>query len=222
LHYSRDRSTPHLADLLARPSAQVLGAPVREALLRQAASAGDVGAPLQAPWPVIADMLGALDTLAADESTVTAALLFDLPGLRAAVLPMLPQHRDAIAGLLDGQDAADQVWALHAGREAGRNSEGLRRLLLSIVHDLRVVPILLARQLARLRAATHQPDSPERRALAQLTRDIHRAAGQPPGHLAIEVGAGGSGVPLPAAGYLQAHRARWTSAGSSASVIWNR
>jgi hypothetical protein len=84
---------------------------VREALLRQAASAGDVGAPLQAPWPVIADMLGALDTLAADESTVTAALLFDLPGLRAAVLPMLPQHRDAIAGLLDGQDAADGVGA---------------------------------------------------------------------------------------------------------------
>lgn len=168
-------TVPHpdsLADLLARPSAQVLGAPVREALL-QAVPAGDAGTPLQAPWPVIADMLDALDMLAADESTVTAALLFDLPALRPAVLPVLGQQRDAIAGLLDGQDAADQVWALHAGREAGRNSEGLRRLLLSIVHDLRVVPILLARQLARLRAATHQPDSPERRALAQLTRDIH-------------------------------------------------
>ena len=32
------------------------------------------------------------------------------------------------------------------------NSEGLRRLLLAIVRDLRVVPMLLARQLARMRA----------------------------------------------------------------------
>ncbi|WP_426806510.1 HD domain-containing protein, partial [Stenotrophomonas sp. SrG] len=35
-----------------------------------------------------------------------------------------------------------------------------------------VVPILLARQLARMRAADRQPEE-ERRALAQLTRDIH-------------------------------------------------
>ncbi|WP_039955615.1 RelA/SpoT family protein, partial [Xanthomonas graminis] len=66
----------------------------------------------------------------------------------------------------------DQVWALHAGREAGRNSEGLRRLLLSIVQDLRVVPILLARQLAKMRVADKLPEA-QRRALAQLTRDIH-------------------------------------------------
>ncbi|MEE7547377.1 bifunctional (p)ppGpp synthetase/guanosine-3',5'-bis(diphosphate) 3'-pyrophosphohydrolase, partial [Xanthomonas sp. Kuri4-1] len=69
-------------------------------------------------------------------------------------------------------DAADQVWALHAGREAGRNSEGLRRLLLAIIHDLRVVPILLARQLARMRVADRLSEE-QRRALAQLTRDIH-------------------------------------------------
>src|SRR5690606_4228936 len=66
-----------------------------------------------------------------------------------------------------------QVWALHAERLGrGAGSEGLRRLLLAIVRDLRVVPILLARQLARLRAADALPE-PERRALAQLTRDIH-------------------------------------------------
>ncbi|WP_251278844.1 HD domain-containing protein, partial [Enterobacter hormaechei] len=58
------------------------------------------------------------------------------------------------------------------GREAGRNSEGLRRLLLAIIRDLRVVPILLARQLARMRAADKLDDE-QRRALAQLTRDIH-------------------------------------------------
>ncbi|MRU34832.1 HD domain-containing protein, partial [Xylella fastidiosa] len=40
------------------------------------------------------------------------------------------------------------------------------------VHDLRVVPILLARQLAKMRAAGGLLES-QRRALAQLTRDIH-------------------------------------------------
>jgi GTP pyrophosphokinase len=44
--------------------------------------------------------------------------------------------------------------------------------LLAIVHDLRVVPILLARQLARMRAASALPED-QRRALALLTRDIH-------------------------------------------------
>ena len=70
-------TVPHpdsLADLLARPSAQVLGAPVREALL-QAVPAGDGGTPLQAPWPVIADMLDALDMLAAFRPPEVASYL---------------------------------------------------------------------------------------------------------------------------------------------------
>ena len=50
--------------------------------------------------------------------------------------------------------------------------KGLRRLLLAIVRDLRVIPILLARQLAWMRHASRLPED-ERRALAQLTRDIH-------------------------------------------------
>src|SRR3546814_5366293 len=78
----------------------------------------------------------------------------------------------AVAALLDGQRAANQVWALHAERSGQGNPEGLRRLLLAIVRDLRVVPILLARQLAQLRAAAQLPED-ERIALAQLTRDIH-------------------------------------------------
>ena len=128
---------------------------------------------MRASWSVLGDTLDALAMLSADEGAVVAALLFDLPGLRAS-LDQLPlgNHKAAVTGLLDGQDAADPVWALHAGREAGRNSEGLRRLLLAIIRDLRVVPILLARQLARMRAAD-KLDEEQRRALAQLTRDIH-------------------------------------------------
>jgi GTP pyrophosphokinase len=61
---------------------------------------------------------------------------------------------------------------LHAERPEAGSSEGLRRLLLAIVRDLRVVPILLARQLARMRHADALPPA-QARALAQLTRDIH-------------------------------------------------
>nr|WP_276517680.1 bifunctional (p)ppGpp synthetase/guanosine-3',5'-bis(diphosphate) 3'-pyrophosphohydrolase [Stenotrophomonas acidaminiphila] len=158
--------------LLQRPSCGALSDPLREALLAAWRQPGTDTQP-RLPWPVLADTLDALALLSADEAVIAAALLFDLPGLRArlAELP-LGNATAAVRGLLDGQDAADQVWALHAGREAGRNSEGLRRLLLSIVHDLRVVPVLLARQLACMRAADRSPEE-QRRALAQLTRDIH-------------------------------------------------
>lgn len=150
----------------------MLPAPLRQAL-REHWEAPDCDHQMRATWSVLGDTLDALSMLSADEGAVLAALLFDLPGLRASLdhLP-LGNHRAAVVGLLDGQDAADPVWALHAGREAGRNSEGLRRLLLAIIRDLRVVPILLARQLARMRAADKLDDE-QRRALAQLTRDIH-------------------------------------------------
>ncbi len=165
-------SVPGLDGLLNRPSAAALPAMLRDALL-QRWQADDADHTQAAAWPVLADTLDALALLSADDSALLAALLFDLPWLRAGLegLP-LGSHKAAVVGLLDGLDAADQVWALHAGRDAGRNSEGLRRLLLSIIHDLRVVPILLARQLARMRAADRLPEE-ERRALAQLTRDIH-------------------------------------------------
>ena len=165
-------SVPGLDALLNRPSAAVLPAPLRQAL-RGHWEAPDCDHQMRASWSVLGDTLDALAMLSADEGAVVAALLFDLPGLRAS-LEQLPlgNHKAAVIGLLDGQDAADPVWALHAGREAGRNSEGLRRLLLAIIRDLRVVPILLARQLARMRAADKLDDE-QRRALAQLTRDIH-------------------------------------------------
>lgn len=166
---------PDLDDLLQRPALAPLAPTLRQGLQRlwhDPATEHRV----RLPWPVLADTLDALAQLSADETVLLAALLFDLPGLRDRrdELALGPAHRrKALEGLLEGQEAAEQVWALHAGREAGRNSEGLRRLLLAIVQDLRVVPILLARQLARMRAATREPDGPQRRALAQLTRDIH-------------------------------------------------
>jgi len=157
--------------LLSRPSLHIISPPLRLALLEKWQQP-DTDSSARAPWPVLLDTLDLLTQLAADEAVLVAALLFDLPGL-CVYLPQFPlEAPNAVRDLLDGQHAADQVWAIHAGRKAGRNSEGLRRLLLSIVHDLRVVPILLARQLATLRRADRLPDQ-QRCALAQLTSDLH-------------------------------------------------
>jgi len=162
---------PPLSDVLALPAAAALSAPLRAALLN-AARAPQAGAGALDSPAVVAATLDALALLGADSDTVAAALLHAYPGWAAALGPGWERDHPVLAALLDGQRAAGQVWALHAepGRQAG--SEGLRRLLLAIVRDLRVVPILLARQLARLRHADQLPP-PIRRELAALTRDIH-------------------------------------------------
>jgi len=120
-----------------------------------------------------ADVLDLLGMLGCDARTQAAALWFELarvdPALWAQRRALLPAE---LQRLVDGQQAAEQVWALHAQRPPQGAAEGLRRLLLAIVRDLRVVFVLLARQLARMRAAAAAPED-ERQTLARLTRDIH-------------------------------------------------
>jgi len=119
------------------------------------------------------DVLDLLAMLGCDVQTRASALWFALaqadPAAWATRATALP---DDIRRLVEGQLAAEKVWALHAQRAAGGGSEGLRRLLLAIIRDLRVVFVLLARQLARMRAAAALPEA-ERQELARLTRDIH-------------------------------------------------
>jgi len=160
-------------DLLTSPAAAAMSERLR-ALLREAAAVGanDASA-LAEPWPVLADTLQSLARLGADGESVLATMLQALPSWTAALEPKLAREHAGIAALLEGQRAAQQVWALHAERSRRGGAEGLRRLLLAIVRDLRVVPILLSRQLARMRHGASLPDDDARRALAQLTRDIH-------------------------------------------------
>ncbi|MGN6514175.1 MAG: RelA/SpoT family protein [Lysobacteraceae bacterium] len=162
--------TDSFAGLLAAPACAAL-APAVGARLREAFEPGDL-ATLRDPLPVLADTLALLARLDSDGEVLAAAVLHGVPALRERLQPWCEREQPAIAALLEGQRAAAQVWQLHAERTGPANSEGLRRLLLAIVRDLRVVPILLARQLARLRHASALPPA-QRRALAQLTRDIH-------------------------------------------------
>ncbi|WP_313916794.1 bifunctional (p)ppGpp synthetase/guanosine-3',5'-bis(diphosphate) 3'-pyrophosphohydrolase [Tahibacter sp.] len=110
-----------------------------------------------------------LGSLGLDDETLSATILYELSRDGASVdVPI----STGLRLLLDGQAAVEKVWTLYAARDTKTSAEGLRRLLLAVVRDLRVVFILLARQLARLRGA-EQLDDAQRVALAQMTADIH-------------------------------------------------
>ena len=90
------------------------------------------------------EALQILEELIADPATHAAAIAHALD-CWDEVGQAVPEASQLQPGLAD----AGRIWSLHGGSSAGGNAEGLRRLLLAIVRDLRVVPILLARQLAR-------------------------------------------------------------------------
>lgn len=114
-----------------------------------------------------------LRLLGCDDETCASALWFSLMrGLPGAADEAMATWPASLRRLVDGQGEAEKVWALHAQRGPMSGAEGLRRLLLAIIRDLRVVFVLLARQLAAMRTAMALPDH-ERRELAQLTSDIH-------------------------------------------------
>ena len=116
-------------------------------------------------------VLETLERLRADSEVQLAAILHLCPPLREGAGLLLAKS-PGLRQLLDGLQAAEQVWSLHAQHEGRGNAEGLRRLLLAIILDLRVVLILLSEQLVRLRAVASAPAA-EQKALAQLTADIH-------------------------------------------------
>ncbi|MCL6619632.1 MAG: bifunctional (p)ppGpp synthetase/guanosine-3',5'-bis(diphosphate) 3'-pyrophosphohydrolase [Thermomonas hydrothermalis] len=156
------------AEVLSRVPAYALPAPLA-ALWQQQVQAG---APLRDRLEVLADTLSILGRLNVDAEVLAATLLDALVDVQTAVAQagiVLPERLQV---LLEGQRAASRVWALHRDHGGGRNPEGMRRLLLALVRDLRVVLIVLARQLARMRDAGRLPLA-EQQALAKMTRDIH-------------------------------------------------
>lgn len=151
----------HAGDAVPTPLRKAVAEAARGAPPLEAAGAEELNATLDA-----------LARLGADGEMVAAAVVHAFPSLAERLGPSFEARFPGVAALLEGQRAAEPVWTLHAQQEHGQGSEGLRRLLLAMVRDLRVVPILLARQLARMRLATTWAEA-DRRRLAELTRDIH-------------------------------------------------
>ena len=156
------------ADALARLPTGALPVPLA-AFWRERAEAG---APMRDRADVLLDTLSILATLNADAEVMAAALLDALVDIEPRAAEAKVEIPERLHVLLEGQRASSRVWELHRDHGSGRNPEGMRRLLLALVRDLRVVTIVLARQLSRMRAAWRLPTD-EQRALAQLTRDIH-------------------------------------------------
>ena len=151
------------------------GAPAWGAALREIPALADSGKAHPFETELL-ETLDLLEQLRADAETFAACVLDTLkqagiPGI-PALLDTIVRDAPRVRDLTEGLQAAERVWSLHAARTGAGHAEGLRRLLLAIIRDLRVVFILLARQLARMRnAATAVPG--RRQALAQLTADIH-------------------------------------------------
>src|SRR3546814_15295606 len=83
--------------------------------------------------PGLADTLASLALLEYEGDGLAAAGLHVAPTLVGTLKPELSRKHPNVLVLLEGQRAANQVWALHAERSAqGAGSEGLRRLLLAI------------------------------------------------------------------------------------------
>ena len=131
------------AAALARLPAGALPEPLA-ALWRARTQAG---APMRDPPDVLADTLSILAGLNADADVMAATLLDALVDVQAIAAEAGVEVPERLHALVEGQRAASRVWALHRDHGGGRNPEGMRRLLLALVRDLRVVPIVLARQL---------------------------------------------------------------------------
>ncbi|GAB2670516.1 bifunctional (p)ppGpp synthetase/guanosine-3',5'-bis(diphosphate) 3'-pyrophosphohydrolase [Arenimonas aestuarii] len=156
-----------------------------QTLLHQALASIEAGA---AWWPALVETAARLPAdadqnralavfetlrpLRADPEVLAAACLHQWPALRAALPAAALEQAPRLKRLLEGLVAAGQVDDLHQHRPGQGSAEGLRRLLLALVRDLRAVLVLLAVQLVRLREAASLPED-ERRALAELARDIH-------------------------------------------------
>jgi GTP pyrophosphokinase len=113
-----------------------------------------------------------LRTLKADLETRVAALLCPFwanahEPIRAG-LALSP----GTVQLLEGHEIAKKVWPVYQARPQGSSAEGIRRLLLVLIKDVRVVLILLAEQLVLLRSLVKADDATRKQA-AIVTADIH-------------------------------------------------
>ncbi len=109
-----------------------------------------------------------LASLSADPDMLLAAACYLCPSMVDVDFELKPDQ----VRLLEGLNASNKVWQIYRQQNRVGGSEGLRRLLLALILDLRVLIILLAWQLLKMRKAVSMPDS-DRQWLANMTADIH-------------------------------------------------
>ncbi|KAF0280626.1 GTP diphosphokinase [Spiribacter aquaticus] len=121
----------------------------------------------------VADILSSLEL---DADTVIAGLLHDLPDAGGPDLAAIAGQAGAtVASLVEGGLRMGQVSRLHAGSgsaQEGKRAEALRKMLLAMARDIRVVFLVLAERLHDLRLLGALPEA-ERQQVARETLDLH-------------------------------------------------
>ncbi len=112
-----------------------------------------------------------LELLSPDPATVAATLLFSMPVGEEDSSTLACKQRPEVATLTAQLRRLDYFGRTYLSSDQDR-AEGLRRLLLALIADVRVALILLAWQLARLQVARRW-ESEKREAVAHETRLIH-------------------------------------------------
>ena len=119
----------------------------------------------------LAELLETLDALSADPITISCAMVHVARQGDADLAGIIGRLPAAIRRQLDDLATMKQYESGQPLSETGRNAEGLRRLLLALVKDVRVVLIDIAWQLVLLRHAEGEGEDDRR--LAQETMLIH-------------------------------------------------
>jgi len=110
--------------------------------------------------------LQALNPLSPDRSTVLAALVIAFGGNPAQQMPASEKEAAKLVEQFRRVVHFDRRYL----PDSSSRAEGLRRLILALIQDVRVVLLVLAWQLARMQVAR---EDATRRSLAQETRAIH-------------------------------------------------
>jgi GTP pyrophosphokinase len=121
----------------------------------------------------VANILSGLEL---DADSVIAGLLHDLPDTGGPGLAAIAgQAGETVAALVEGGLRMGQVSRLHTGADhaqEGKRAEALRKMLLAMARDIRVVFLVLAERLHDLRVLGGLPAA-ERRQIARETLDLH-------------------------------------------------
>ncbi|RZU98089.1 GTP diphosphokinase [Spiribacter vilamensis] len=125
----------------------------------------------------VADILSGLEL---DADSIIAGLLHDLPACGGPDLAAIRARMgDTVASLVEGCLRMGQVSRLHmagATENESKRAEALRKMLLAMARDIRVVFLVLAERLDDMRVLGVLPEA-DRQRMARETLDLHAPLG---------------------------------------------
>jgi len=121
-------------------------------------------------------MADILSTLSVDQETLAAAILYHCARHAELTIEDIAEHLNPmVAKLIAGAEKMDvlQTFSEQSGRSSSQqNTDNMRKMLLAMVDDVRIVLVKLAERLAILRHIAWLPDA-EKQHEAKITQDIY-------------------------------------------------